>query len=630
MSEHEPFHLTTPAVESIDFEPLKAAVAAGRTVIADGLELTAATLRTFRLLLLRDDEGRPVFDSWRFIDTEFGPLADFSRCAIRGCSFRGSHFGPGASFARARFGRAVFKDAHFGDDISFERAEFAGKTEFHGARFGDRARFSRARFAASSQFFATSFGAEAGFARTHFAVRAKFHDARFGPRANFSEAEFPAGADFGASAFEEKLQMAGVTFAGETSFLGANFEARARLANWTVADSLDMQSVHFQGAVSLHGARIGGDAIFDYGVFKGSVDLGDVKIAGQGSFASARFAEATRLGPVEAVGDLLLDDLLILSPCKIEVGARVSDFSGSRFLAPVRLVVQRGDVVLDRVGTGPRLVITAPAEKVDDATPRLISVCAADIGPTLVSGFDVRALRFDGADGIDGLHIESGATFERAPKGARAHREVLAEEHRKRSLDSPENGWYPDSCRAAAAEPEDLGPQEVELARIYRSLRKAREDARDAPGAADFYYGEMEMRRLHARACLTQDGGIGPRLLHLGNVLLLELYRLLGGYGVRPGRPFVAFAALALAAAAYVHCGDLVTLTTPGPHHTILEASPNFEESVVFVLRGALLLPTTTGVLLTTEANWIQIVARVLGPLLLGLFAFGLRARVHR
>jgi hypothetical protein len=34
------------------------------------------------------------------------------------------------------------------------------------------------------------------------------------------------------------------------------------------------------------------------------------------------------------------------------------------------------------------------------------------------------------------------------------------------------------------------------LAVLYRQLRKAQEDAKNEPGAADFYYGEMEMRRL--------------------------------------------------------------------------------------------------------------------------------------
>jgi hypothetical protein len=33
------------------------------------------------------------------------------------------------------------------------------------------------------------------------------------------------------------------------------------------------------------------------------------------------------------------------------------------------------------------------------------------------------------------------------------------------------------------------------LSVIYRSLRKSLEDAKNEPGAADFYYGEMEARR---------------------------------------------------------------------------------------------------------------------------------------
>lgn len=34
------------------------------------------------------------------------------------------------------------------------------------------------------------------------------------------------------------------------------------------------------------------------------------------------------------------------------------------------------------------------------------------------------------------------------------------------------------------------------LAAPYRALRKAQEDSKNEPGAADFYYGEMELRRL--------------------------------------------------------------------------------------------------------------------------------------
>lgn len=43
---------------------------------------------------------------------------------------------------------------------------------------------------------------------------------------------------------------------------------------------------------------------------------------------------------------------------------------------------------------------------------------------------------------------------------------------------------------------QQLGPDRLAL--LYRALGKAQKDSKNQPGAADFYYGEMEMRR-HAR-----------------------------------------------------------------------------------------------------------------------------------
>jgi hypothetical protein len=47
-----------------------------------------------------------------------------------------------------------------------------------------------------------------------------------------------------------------------------------------------------------------------------------------------------------------------------------------------------------------------------------------------------------------------------------------------------------------------------QIAGLYRALRKGREDLKDEPGAADFYYGEMEMRR-RARPAGDPDGQSG-------------------------------------------------------------------------------------------------------------------------
>ena len=51
---------------------------------------------------------------------------------------------------------------------------------------------------------------------------------------------------------------------------------------------------------------------------------------------------------------------------------------------------------------------------------------------------------------------------------------------------------------AGLGEVQARGAGAGQIAGLYRALRKGREDTKDKPGAADLYYGEMEMRR-HAR-----------------------------------------------------------------------------------------------------------------------------------
>jgi hypothetical protein len=73
---------------------------------------------------------------------------------------------------------------------------------------------------------------------------------------------------------------------------------------------------------------------------------------------------------------------------------------------------------------------------------------------------------------------------------------------------------------------ESAAPAAQTVAGVYRALRKAREDSKDASGASDFYYGEMEMRRKHERGAL------------------LLVYWLLSGYGTRAGRALLAYGAV--------------------------------------------------------------------------------------
>jgi len=92
---------------------------------------------------------------------------------------------------------------------------------------------------------------------------------------------------------------------------------------------------------------------------------------------------------------------------------------------------------------------------------------------------------------------------------------------------------YPEPC-------EEL-PSATEIAGIYRGLRKGLEDSSNGPGAADFYYGEMEMRRLSGR-----EKGPKSSAAARSERCLLTAYWAVSGYGLRAWRAFTAFASLIL------------------------------------------------------------------------------------
>jgi hypothetical protein len=101
--------------------------------------------------------------------------------------------------------------------------------------------------------------------------------------------------------------------------------------------------------------------------------------------------------------------------------------------------------------------------------------------------------------------------------------------------------------------------------------------------------------------------------------IVLTLYWLLSGYGLRATRALTALAALILAAAP--------ALEYTGFHWR----PPGYLDSLLYAA-GSVLSLTPTGHLpaLTHWGEVIRILLRVAGPVLLGLAALALRGRVER
>jgi hypothetical protein len=166
--------------------------------------------------------------------------------------------------------------------------------------------------------------------------------------------------------------------------------------------------------------------------------------------------------------------------------------------------------------------------------------------------------------------------------------------------------------------------QPAQLAVIYRALRKGREDAKDEPGAADFYYGEMEMRRQAKR----REARLAWRERQLGRVVnaeaehvVLWLYWVLSGYALRASRA-LAWLVSILAVATIVLAA--VGLEQPTPASFPARMGTSF----LVALEGAVFRASEQA--LTYVGRLVQAGLRFVGPVLLGLAVLSVRGRVKR
>jgi hypothetical protein len=269
--------------------------------------------------------------------------------------------------------------------------------------------------------------------------------------------------------------------------------------------------------------------------------------------------------------------------------------------------------------------------------PRLLSIRRADVAGLRLADVDLRACRFAGAHNLDRLRIEGAPLFARTSGRWRARRKTLAEEQHWRADCLGRwrpAGWYPRACQQPQSPKVEAAEvvQPARLAALYRELRKGREDAKDEPGAADFYYGECEMRR--------HDPGT-PR----AERLVLWAYWLLSGYALRAWRALAALlivvvlagivfafwgfppAAPSFRPAGVDRAGALVYEQLPADQPAGIGRLP---AGIRFSARSATALLRGPDRPLTPLGEWLEIGLRFMGPVLLGLAVLSVRGRVRR
>ncbi|MCX5215374.1 hypothetical protein OG689_40055, partial [Kitasatospora sp. NBC_00240] len=182
------------------------------------------------------------------------------------------------------------------------------------------------------------------------------------------------------------------------------------------------------------------------------------------------------------------------------------------------------------------------------------------------------------------------------------------------------------------------GPGPEDLAGVYQQVRRAFEEAGNEPDAADFYYGEMEMRRLDRRR---------PR----AERRLLGAYWLVSGYGLRASRA-LAWLLAAMAASLLLLVLFGLPDDTPDPRSTGTYAAGSvrlttrtpepvltlpWERRVTGARVGRAALVVVNSVVfrsggqnLTLPGAVVEMASRIGEPVLLGLAALAVRSRVKR
>jgi hypothetical protein len=497
----------------------------------------------------------------------------------------------------------------------FTLATFSEAAWFKGATFSGDAEFTGATFSGDAEFTGATFSGDALFTDATFSGDAWFHDSTFSGAALFNYATFSEAALFTRATFSGDAEFTG-TFSGDAWFTGATFSGDA----W-VNDST------FSGSAGFTDSTFSGDAWFN-----------DSTISGDALFTDATFEKARQFGPCLTLGVVSFEAADFLENVDIEVSSNRLSCERSKFRDGATLRIRWSVVSLDDADFSrpclltwapkshhpleivlPGLVLAPPSEPPPESRPRIVSLRRANVTSLALSAVDLSACRFAGAHGLDQLTIEGKRQFADQPR--RWHkqfgwppvwrwtvRRAIAEEHEwrhKYERGIRKEGWYPHECQPPL--PKDIDPlPDADIQNIYRDLRKGREDSKDEPGAADFYYGEMEMRR-HAT----------PRSFER---VLLSIYWLVSGYGLRGWRALAALGVLVIA------------LGVLFQHFGFKGAHPSFWTSFVYTAETMFSIQSTNEGLqkLYATGEVLRIVLRISGPVLLGLALLSIRNRVKR
>ncbi|WP_326662858.1 pentapeptide repeat-containing protein [Streptomyces sp. NBC_00385] len=611
--------------------------------------------------------GEATFeDVARFDSATFQDDADFSEVTFRGgTGFNATIFTGEASFESATFnGYADYSEAIFHGGAGFNATTFEDNTSFKKARFKGGAGFRSASIQGSTSFESATFTGVADFTevtcvdivwfqKAVFEDNTSFESATFNDAAGFGEVAFKGVAAFNKATFESMGAFEEANFEGRAGFESVTFEGSAGFSQATFTDEASFDSATFNSHALFREVAFAGDASFESATFTGEARFREVTFAGNASFRSATFEREGIVGPLVCTGQMTLSFAVFSSPVVIAIAARRLLCQRTRWSSTAALQLRYATVDFSHAVFEYPLTIAAEASPFDSAneeilagasgaTVRMVSLSGVDAAHLVLADVDLSQCLLTGTIHLNQLRLEGACSFDRVPSRVHWRRWRPLRFTRRRSL-AEEQHWR--AARPAAVRgwntsvfgSEHVGP--AQLAPVYRALRKSFEDVKNEPGAADFYYGEMEMRRHDSATPFAERG-------------LLAAYWALSGYGLRATRTLM-WLLLAMAGTLLVMMlwglaiddpkpvsagkvtGQDIRLTTDtpdpvnptGPLHERI-STERFEKGLHVVINSVVFRSSDQN--LTTTGTYTEMFSRLTEPVLLGVTALAIRNRVKR
>ncbi|MCG3039797.1 pentapeptide repeat-containing protein [Streptomyces sp. S1A] len=543
---------------------------------------------------------------------------------------------------RPRFGTLLLEGADFDDGLRIDDAEFGGDLQLEGAHIGGDLSFGGLRVGGEISFHEARIDGDVLLGGTETGGDLSFQQARIGGNSLLTKVRT------GGDLLFVRTEIGGYVMVGETTadggaqFYDARIGGPVQFLHARIGGSAGFAWARVDGHLSFHDTRVGGRAWFTGAV-----------IGGDARFAGMLFERTTKLGPLVCAGTLDLSEAVFGTAVTVEAAAKAVRCRRTRWTSTAALRLRYAEVDLSDAVLEYPVGVAAhsrpfashrsriPEHGLTDPRVRIVSLRGVDAAHLMLTGTDLTGCLFAGTVHLDQLRLEGHCRMAAAPAGLRRRglrpvrwtpRRTLAEEHHWRAAHGGHgSGWAPAPRGEDAQEPAVLAP-------VYRQLRKALEEGKDEPGAADFYYGEMEMRRHDAsrprgeRALLAAYwavSGYGLRAVRalgwLGATMLVTVV-LLMGFGIPEDSPKQE------ATGTVPPGGGTVTLTIgkADPRNPTGDrfTGERFEKALNVTLNSVVF--RSSGQDLTTTGTYTEMASRLVEPVLLGLAVLAVRNRVKR